>query len=144
MGPPPSPASTCSDASSIASSASMPYSKFYVQYTLVKVRSQAESCVQFVSDLRQLRPFLISFNINCVPTSLIFFNVQLYLNRKTVFTVLSMLVVFASYNLLQYVKCIAVIEGNNCPSRISACLCWDCYCRLVMAWSQLSLRICRI
>ncbi|KAJ8785121.1 hypothetical protein J1605_007677 [Eschrichtius robustus] len=30
MGPPPSPASTCSDASSIASSASMPYSKFYV------------------------------------------------------------------------------------------------------------------
>lgn len=27
MGPPPSPASTCSDASSIASSASMPYSK---------------------------------------------------------------------------------------------------------------------
>lgn len=29
MGPPPSPASTCSDASSIASSASMPYSKFW-------------------------------------------------------------------------------------------------------------------
>lgn len=29
MGPPPSPASTCSDASSIASSASMPYSKLH-------------------------------------------------------------------------------------------------------------------
>lgn len=40
MGPPPSPASTCSDASSIASSASMPYSKFYVKCTLVKNKVQ--------------------------------------------------------------------------------------------------------
>lgn len=57
MGPPPSPASTCSDASSIASSASMPYSKSYVQYPVPSAWSSSpDSCVQFVSYWRQFLP----------------------------------------------------------------------------------------